>query len=409
MKSRLLAGALALQCTTPCLANDNVTGVQFSVTEGGAATLSIPIKVPRGIGGMEPQLSLNYSSGAGNGLLGIGWSLHGVSAITRCPQNRALDGVRGTVAFNSGDRFCLDGQRLVLVNPADPNSATLPNQATYGAASTEYRTERDSFSRITAIGQFQPNVPLGFRVETKSGLILEFGNIVDPTAHNSQVLTNFAGSWLPAARPETINRWMLRRIRDRMATPSTVEFEYCKGEVTPAASAPVPSVLSSCTPGSAWSGSAPLHYIRYTNRGTTPGTMGVVVRYDTRDDLVQTFHAGSAARQTQRISAIQTFIGFTGPGSPGTLVRSYDVSYEGLKNAAGASVRATNASRIAKIQERGVDGPTIETLPAVTFSMAQDSVFDRYVVHEAAAVTPTLPLPRGCGGAGLNSTPRMCP
>ena len=47
-------------------ANGTHTGHQFAVTEGGAATVSIPIQVPRGIGGLEPQLSLNYSSSAGN-------------------------------------------------------------------------------------------------------------------------------------------------------------------------------------------------------------------------------------------------------------------------------------------------------------------------------------------------------
>jgi len=51
------------------------TANSFAVTESGAATLSIPIQVPRGIGGMEPQLALNYSSQAGNGLLGLGWNL----------------------------------------------------------------------------------------------------------------------------------------------------------------------------------------------------------------------------------------------------------------------------------------------------------------------------------------------
>ena len=185
---------LVMSLQSPAAAS--ATSTQFAVTEGGAATLSIPIQVPRGIGGMEPQLALEYTSGGGNGAFGQGWTLRGVSAITRCPKTKALDGVRGVVKFDRDDRFCLDGQRLVLVNPNDPNSTAPVDQANYGRENTEYRTERDSFSRVRAIGQYQANVPRGFLVETKAGLILEFGNAVDASPHSSQVPTNFS-SLLP--------------------------------------------------------------------------------------------------------------------------------------------------------------------------------------------------------------------
>jgi hypothetical protein len=45
----------------------------------GSVTLSIPIKVPMGAAGHAPQLSLQYNSGAGNGPVGIGWSLNSPS------------------------------------------------------------------------------------------------------------------------------------------------------------------------------------------------------------------------------------------------------------------------------------------------------------------------------------------
>src|SRR4051812_34599108 len=115
----------------------------FQVNEAGAAQYSIPIRMAPGIGGMEPKIALSYSSMAGNGLAGGGWNIDGLSAIIRCPQTAAQDGIgsgaRG-INYDSGDRYCLDGQRLVAINGA------------YGADGTEYRTERESFTKVISYG-----------------------------------------------------------------------------------------------------------------------------------------------------------------------------------------------------------------------------------------------------------------
>lgn len=412
--SSALLGALPEQGRTAA-----TTATQFSVTEGGSASVSIPIQVPRGIGGMEPQLTLSYSSGSGNGLLGLGWTLLGPSSVARCPKVKAIpaDGERGVVTFGAGDRFCLDGQRLLLVDPNDDNAATAPNQANYGAAGSEYRTERDSFSRVRAVGNFVGgHTPLGFTVETKSGLILEFGNTrsADGTV-NSLVMTNprppLPGQVGPSPAINTINRWMLRRISDRVG--NHVDFEYCKGEVLPNGPAPfAASSSSSCVASGAWSGSSPLHYIRYTSRGTTSnGSFAVVFRYDVRPDRVRTFYRGSATEQTQRLTAIQTYRNFVGPGSGqlGQLVRSYDVFYDPLENAAGQSVRASNVSRISAIQERGSDG-ALPPLPQVRFTMASDAVFGKFTSHQAGPPPAEPPPGQGCTTGTNPGNPALaCP
>ena len=65
--------------TAPQSTVGNIPG-DFAVVNG-AATYSIPIAVAPGRGGMQPDLSLNYASGSGNGILGMGWSLGGQSVI----------------------------------------------------------------------------------------------------------------------------------------------------------------------------------------------------------------------------------------------------------------------------------------------------------------------------------------
>lgn len=160
---------------------------QFAVSPSGAATYSIPIEVPPGVAGLTPNLSLEYNSQAGNGLLGLGWTLGGMSSITRCPRTQAQDGSRGSVSYTTGDRYCLDGQRLMLVS------------GSYGAVGSGYRTELESHRDIMAYGS-AANGPAYFIVRTKSGLTLEYGRAID------------ARIMVPGTA--TVATWALNRITD---------------------------------------------------------------------------------------------------------------------------------------------------------------------------------------------------
>ena len=131
VKRRFLLLALLI---VPSIASAVVTTPgQFSVTPSGAASYTIPLRVTPGTSGMAPSLSLSYSSQGGNGLLGMGWMLSGLSSITRCAATVAQDNFKGGINYDANDRFCLDGQRLIAIS------------GTYGANLTEYRTEIESF------------------------------------------------------------------------------------------------------------------------------------------------------------------------------------------------------------------------------------------------------------------------
>lgn len=58
-------------------------GGNVDISTLGGATYSIPIQIPDGIDGMQPNLSIVYNSQSGNGLLGWGWNIGGLSSITR--------------------------------------------------------------------------------------------------------------------------------------------------------------------------------------------------------------------------------------------------------------------------------------------------------------------------------------
>ena len=118
------------------IAMDKVGSIagQFQVDNGGGATYSVPIYVPEGTAGAAPTLNLTYSSGRGNGIAGLGWGISGLSSINRCRQTLQQDMEQLPIQWNADDRFCLDGQRLLLVS------------GTYGSSGSTYRTELDNFA-----------------------------------------------------------------------------------------------------------------------------------------------------------------------------------------------------------------------------------------------------------------------
>jgi RHS repeat-associated protein len=151
-----------------------VTSLKGSMSVGGdgAMTYSMPIDIPKGTAGMEPKISLNYSSGAGNGIAGVGWSLSGFQSITRGPASFQKDGFEGAVRFDGDDRFFFNGEKLICV------------AGTYGQQNSEYRTEIDSFARIILKGGNQNSTSSWWQVETKAGLIIEIGN-----SNNSKIVS----------------------------------------------------------------------------------------------------------------------------------------------------------------------------------------------------------------------------
>lgn len=140
--------------------------VSANVSSSGAATYSIPISVPPGTNGTAPAISINYQSASGNGPLGSGWNIAGLSAISRSGQTMYHHGQVSAVDLSNKDRFVWDGQMLIGLN------------GVYGANGTTYGTESEEFSRLTSNG-ISGTGPTWFKVLTKDGVEMEFGNTAD--------------------------------------------------------------------------------------------------------------------------------------------------------------------------------------------------------------------------------------
>ncbi len=194
--------------------NDGMVGSlpgSFNVSGIGAATYTIPIEVPAGRAGVTPNISLNYNSMGGNGPLGIGWSIGGLSSISRTGTNYYNDNPTededwrpDPVDFDEQDRFMLDGQRLVLLDPVND---------TYGSdETTEYRTEQESFTRIISYGESGKNGPQYFLAWTKDGKKIEYGR------------TGNSAMQASGRTDDAVLTWMVNKISDRWG--NYMEFEY---------------------------------------------------------------------------------------------------------------------------------------------------------------------------------------
>ena len=180
--------------------NDLVGAIpaQAGVT-AGIASYTIPIDIPPGRAGLQPAVSLAYSSSGGSGLPGYGWSLQAAARIHRCALYPDADGVARPVSHDVGDALCLNGQRLVLLS------------GLYGQGGSEYRTESETFSRIRLTGSTS-DASGCFTVEEKSGRIGSYG-----ACQSSEGVEVPVGRTIPLS-------WAITRVEDRAG--NQVDFRY---------------------------------------------------------------------------------------------------------------------------------------------------------------------------------------
>ncbi|HTA83623.1 MAG TPA: SpvB/TcaC N-terminal domain-containing protein, partial [Bacteroidia bacterium] len=231
------------------------TPYSYGVSPSGGASYSVPIVVPPGTMGMAPKLSITYNSQSNGGSLGYGWSLAGLSCISRSGQTpyhnfgEAYPDQTQGVTLTNADWFTLDGNRLITTSGDN------------GISGTTYATESETYDLITSYGSRGVG-PAWFQVQTKNGLTIEYGNTNDSRL-------------IPVGKTTTY-AWYVDKITDQFGNYITFHYMSNNGEIR-------------------------VQEIDYTGNSTTGGFApynSVLFTYANKSDPNTTYVAGGALNST---------------------------------------------------------------------------------------------------------------
>lgn len=172
------------------------------VNPDGSFSHSIPIELPAGRNGVQPKLALTYNSNNGNGMLGMGWSLSGLPAITRMNYGNGFN--YGKAGFPADTYVGPEGRLIEL-----------------GSGTGVYHTEAETWSRYEATGNCG-NGPCSWKVTDRNGLLYHYGlttnsRIVAKDADNNDIHSG------------AVRVWALERVEDLNGNYYTVTYKKHAG------------------------------------------------------------------------------------------------------------------------------------------------------------------------------------
>lgn len=285
----------------------------FHVDNRGAANYVVPLQVPPGVNGMQPDLSISYDSQAGNGVMGIGWSLNtGVDdVITRGRTIYARDGYSDGVDYsddNSEDRLYLNGRRLIAVN------------GDYGKSGCEYRIEIGGFDKIV---QFGSGTTSSFVLTKPNGVVYTYGGTTDSRLVlrlNSTTTNN------------QVTEWRISSVKDLQGNEIAYTYEtYESGSTT-----------------KIYDNTLYLSEVKYGSSGNY--RFRIAFGYSTgRSDNIRQYSCGYGTRVSQKLDSIRVF-GVGDDVAYVTYILDYDSDNVALSNN-GKSGRLRLASVMAMFND----------------------------------------------------------
>lgn len=168
------------------------TGATVStIGNTGAASAVIPIEVPPGRKGIQPNLALTYNSSKGNGFIGVGWDIS-IGEISRATK-RGVD-------YNANDFVFSVGGSVIELVPAPSSWGNNCYEAKIEGAFTKYCRNGSSG---------------GWDVTTKDGTVYTYGS--------SGASRQYVGS--------DVYKWCLDRVTDTNGNYMTISYYQDSGEV----------------------------------------------------------------------------------------------------------------------------------------------------------------------------------
>ncbi|MGH8051190.1 MAG: FG-GAP repeat domain-containing protein, partial [Arenimonas sp.] len=297
---------LILLTTSPGNAQPASASAQFLVSQG-AANYEIQLAVPPGTRGVDPALTVEYSSMGGEGLIGTGFDIGGFSTIVRCPATLLQDGFSGAVSYDANDRFCIEASAV-------SDGRLIPNGTTSGAYYAPnqpiiYHTEVESFRKVVPSQNACGSGPCSFDVWLKDGSHLQY---------NAVTLAVDSGNSIPVG---SIRTWQLSSVADLHGNTYTISYNQTPSDT-----------LGNPIPDTANAGVSYPTRIDYTSGpGGLVAQRSVQFYYQASSNAVFQYQGGAMVKRAARLAEIQTCINANGIAnqscSASTLVNRYVFSY----------------------------------------------------------------------------------
>ena len=281
--------------------------------------------MPPGRNGLQPQLTLQYSTGSGNGPFGLGWavSVPGVSRKTTSGIPRYDDAL---------DTFLISGAEDLVPVPA-------------AISATRYRPRTEGlFAHIDHYRESQNDY---WQVASKDGFVSLYGT---PRPANAAPGWEDPATVTDPRNASHVFAWRLTQTRNLFG--NIIEYVYVRDAVR----ADGPHEWDQLY----------LSEIRYADYGdpNAPQFLAIVrFTYAARRDPFSQYRSGFEIRTLQRCTRIDVI---TNPGVE-TPVRTYHLTYLDERSALAAKLPPNGISLLSQIQVEGHDGATSEWMPPLEF------------------------------------------
>jgi RHS repeat-associated protein len=287
----------------------------------GTGNYKIPITLPSGHGGHQPQIELVHSTGNGSGAFGLGFNLSAFGVIRETSKR--------VPRYDLDDRFVLSGAETLVPVPGAPSGATRYRPRTEGL-----------FARIDHHHD-AANKHDYWEVRSKDGLVSCYGT-PGTAADDPAVVAD------PEDRTKVF-AWKLTQTLDTFGNRIEYEYERDSGQDGP----------------HHWDQLylKRIRYVDYEDAGQTKFLVSVSFEYEDRPDPFSEYRAGFEIRTRKRCTRIEIRTN----ADQERLVRTYHLVYLDQRKGLENLLPLNGVSLLSQIKVVGHDGDETEELPPLEF------------------------------------------